>query len=42
MADPLKKLIEEDGFNVGKMMFTSNVISAHTGPGAIGFMYYWD
>ncbi|MCW1929149.1 DegV family protein [Bhargavaea beijingensis] len=42
MADPLKQMIEEDGFNDVKMMFTSPIISTHTGPGAIGFMYYWD
>ncbi|KZE40225.1 fatty acid-binding protein DegV [Bhargavaea cecembensis] len=42
MAVPLKQMIEEDGFQDVKLMFTSPVISTHTGPGAIGFMYYWD
>ncbi|MFC7364964.1 MULTISPECIES: DegV family protein [Bhargavaea] len=42
MAAPLKQMIEEDGFKEVKLMFTSPVISTHTGPGAIGFMYYWD
>lgn len=39
MATPLKKLIEESGFKNIQMSFTSPVISTHTGPGAIGFMY---
>ncbi|WP_144509708.1 DegV family protein [Bacillus sp. FJAT-22090] len=39
MATPLKKLIEESGFKHIQMSFTSPVISTHTGPGAIGFMY---
>lgn len=39
MADPLKKRIEESGFNDVKVAFTSPVISTHTGSGAIGFMY---
>ncbi|SIT80556.1 DegV family protein [Edaphobacillus lindanitolerans] len=42
MGAPLKKLIEEAGHQDIKLMFTSPVISTHTGPGAIGFMYYWD
>ncbi|QFF98911.1 DegV family protein [Psychrobacillus glaciei] len=39
MAAPLMKLIEESGFNSIQVSFTSPVISTHTGPGAIGFMY---
>ncbi|MFJ5769735.1 DegV family protein [Psychrobacillus sp. NPDC093180] len=39
MATPLKNLIEESGFKQIQMSFTSPVISTHTGPGAIGFMY---
>lgn len=39
MADPLKKRIEESGFNDVQVAFTSPVISTHTGSGAIGFMY---
>ena len=39
MADPLKKRIEESGFNDVQEAFTSPVISTHTGSGAIGFMY---
>ncbi len=39
MSDPLKKLIEDFGFNDVQVAFTSPVISTHTGIGAIGFMY---
>ncbi|MBU0905691.1 MAG: DegV family protein [Firmicutes bacterium] len=39
MADPLKKRIEDSGFNDIQVAFTSPVISTHTGIGAIGFMY---
>ncbi|WP_391122092.1 DegV family protein [Psychrobacillus sp. L3] len=39
MAAPLMRLIEESGFNSIQVSFTSPVISTHTGPGAIGFMY---
>ena len=39
MSEPLKKLIEDSGFNDVKVAFTTPVISTHTGPGAIGFMY---
>ena len=39
MATPLIKLIEETGFKDIKVSITSPVISTHTGPGAIGFMY---
>lgn len=39
MANPLIKLIEQTGFKDIKVSITSPVISTHTGPGAIGFMY---
>lgn len=39
MSDPLKKRIEDSGFNDIQVAFTSPVISTHTGIGAIGFMY---
>ncbi|WP_342525613.1 DegV family protein [Chryseomicrobium sp. FSL W7-1435] len=39
MANPLKEAIEESGFEDVKMSYTTPVISTHTGPGAIGFMY---
>lgn len=39
MSDPLKKLIQDFGFNDVQVAFTSPVISTHTGIGAIGFMY---
>lgn len=39
MATPLMNLIKESGFLDIKVSFTSPVISTHTGPGAIGFMY---
>ncbi|WP_313890807.1 DegV family protein [Psychrobacillus sp.] len=39
MATPLMKLIEESGFTNIQVSLTSPVISTHTGPGAIGFMY---
>ncbi|WP_342600990.1 DegV family protein [Psychrobacillus sp. FSL H8-0483] len=42
MATPLMKLIEESGFKHTQVSFTSPVISTHTGPGAIGFMYMTD
>lgn len=42
MATPLMKLIEETGFRNIQVSFTSPVISTHTGPGAIGFMYMTD
>lgn len=40
MGGPLKELIEGSGFNEVEVAFTSPIISTHTGPGAIGFMYY--
>lgn len=39
MARPLMELIEESGYKHIQLSFTSPVISTHTGPGAIGFMY---
>lgn len=39
MARPLMELIEESGYKNIQLSFTSPVISTHTGPGAIGFMY---
>ncbi|SDN06849.1 EDD domain protein, DegV family [Psychrobacillus sp. OK028] len=39
MATPLIKLIKESGFQDIQVSITSPVISTHTGPGAIGFMY---
>ena len=42
MSDPLKKMVEESGFNDVQVGFTSPVISTHTGSGAIGFMYTVD
>lgn len=40
MGNPLKELIESTGFNNVEIKFTSPVISTHTGPGAIGFIYF--
>lgn len=42
MAEPLKKLLVETGFQDVKLTFTTPIISTHTGEGAIGFMYYSD
>ncbi|QTD42002.1 DegV family protein [Sporosarcina sp. Te-1] len=42
MAEPLKRMIEESGWNDVKLSFTTPIISTHTGEGAIGFMYYTD
>jgi len=39
MSDPLKKMVEQSGFNEVTVAFTTPVISTHTGIGAIGFMY---
>ncbi|MFJ7826394.1 DegV family protein [Psychrobacillus sp. NPDC096623] len=39
MATPLIKLIKDSGFQNIQVSITSPVISTHTGPGAIGFMY---
>jgi len=40
MGNPLKELIEGTGFNDVEIAFTSPIISTHTGPGAIGFIYF--
>ncbi len=40
MGEPLKALIEGTGFNDVEIAFTSPIISTHTGPGAIGFIYF--
>ncbi|TQR35888.1 DegV family protein [Lysinibacillus sphaericus] len=40
MGGPLKELIEGSGFNEVEIAFTSPIISTHTGPGAIGFIYF--
>lgn len=40
MGNPLKALIEETGFKNVEIAFTSPIISTHTGPGAIGFIYF--
>lgn len=39
-GNPLKQLIESTGFNEVEIKFTSPIISTHTGPGAIGFIYF--
>lgn len=39
MATPLLQEIEKSGFHDTKVTYTTPVISTHTGPGAIGFMY---
>jgi DegV family protein with EDD domain len=40
MGNPLMELVKETGFTNIDIAFTSPIISTHTGPGAIGFMYY--
>jgi len=40
MGGPLKELIEGTGFKEVEINFTSPIISTHTGPGAIGFIYF--
>ncbi len=40
MGQPLLDLVKDTGFNDFDIAFTSPIISTHTGPGAIGFMYY--
>ncbi|MGM9966300.1 DegV family protein [Rummeliibacillus sp. TYF005] len=42
MGEPLKRMIEESGYQNVKLGFTSPIISTHTGPGAIGISYYTD
>ncbi|MEG0259298.1 MAG: DegV family protein [Lysinibacillus sp.] len=40
MGDPLKAFVESTGFQDVEIAFTSPIISTHTGPGAIGFIYF--
>lgn len=40
MGGPLKELVEGTGFDEVEIAFTSPIISTHTGPGAIGFIYF--
>ena len=40
MGNPLKELIQSSGFQDVEIKFTSPIISTHTGPGAIGFIYF--
>lgn len=40
MGQPLKELIEQSGFTNIDTAFTCPTISTHTGPGAVGFMYF--
>ncbi|MGX9133974.1 DegV family protein [Rummeliibacillus sp. JY-2-4R] len=42
IADPLKSMIEVQGYVDVKFGYTSPIISTHTGPGAVGFSYYTD
>lgn len=40
MGQPLLDLIHQSGYTNTEVAFTSPVISTHTGPGAIGFIYF--
>jgi fatty acid-binding protein DegV len=41
LAERLKQAIfEATGFSEIEIMYTTPIISTHTGPGALGFMYY--
>lgn len=40
MGNPLLDLVRSTGFTNIDIAYTSPIISTHTGPGAIGFMYY--
>ncbi|MBK3495117.1 DegV family protein [Viridibacillus sp. YIM B01967] len=42
MGDPLNEKLGELGCSNIRFSYTSPIISTHTGPGAIGFMYYTD
>lgn len=42
MGNPLLDLVRQSGFTNIDIAYTSPIISTHTGPGAIGFMYYTD
>lgn len=39
-GNPIKELVESTGFNEVEVKFTSPIISTHTGPGAIGLIYF--
>ncbi|SOC15286.1 DegV family protein with EDD domain [Ureibacillus xyleni] len=40
LGNPLIDLVKSSGFNDVEVKFTSPIISTHTGPGAIGFIYF--
>ncbi|WP_108306803.1 DegV family protein [Metalysinibacillus jejuensis] len=40
MGTPLKEKIEATGYDNVRVQFTSPIVSTHTGPGAIGFVYF--
>ncbi|WP_088006292.1 DegV family protein [Indiicoccus explosivorum] len=40
MAEPLERMLADAGFPGAGKGYTSPVIATHTGPGAIGFMYF--
>lgn len=40
LGNPLIELIKSTGFTDVEVKFTSPIISTHTGPGAIGFIYF--
>lgn len=40
MGTPLKEKIEATGYKDVRVQFTSPIVSTHTGPGAIGFVYF--
>ncbi|CEA05394.1 DegV domain-containing protein [Metalysinibacillus saudimassiliensis] len=40
MGTPLKEKIEATGYHDVRVQFTSPIVSTHTGPGAIGFVYF--
>lgn len=43
LAEKVKKAIHElSGFDKVEIVFTTPIVSTHTGPGAIGFMYYFE
>lgn len=40
IGNPLIELVESTGFKDVEVKFTSPIISTHTGPGAVGFIYF--
>ncbi|HWL11781.1 MAG TPA: DegV family protein [Ureibacillus sp.] len=40
IGNPLIELVESSGFKDVEVKFTSPIISTHTGPGAVGFIYF--